>query len=186
MNRRLSLLALGCLLFATACFGQSAASDSQTLQALLSEVRQLRQELRQQLRTTTIAAQRTQILIYRLQGQEAVVARASQRLGEARNKFEGTHGARLQTAGDIKQTEDFVNNTDNPAAQRKEREDRLSLLKTRLEQLEGAEQRFQSQEIDAEQELRAEETRLSDLRDQLDRLDKTLENAGRSADGTVQ
>ena len=79
MNPRSTLLLLAGLLFATTCFGQSAPGDCQTLQALLSEVRQLRQELR----TTTIAAQRSQILIYRLQGQEASVARASQRLDEA-------------------------------------------------------------------------------------------------------
>lgn len=182
MNRRFSLLTPGCFLFATACFGQSAPSDSQTLQALLSEVRQLRQELR----TTTIAEQRSKILIYRLQGQEAVVARASQRLGEARDKLARTRDARMHVAADIKQTEDFVNNTDNPAAQRKALENRLSELKTRLELLEGDEQREQSQEIEAEQQLRGEETRLGDLRDQLDRLDKVLESAGRSAGGTVQ
>jgi hypothetical protein len=130
MNRRLSFLALGCLLFATASFGQYAPSDSQTLQALLSEVRQLRQELRQELRTTTIAAQRSQILIYRLQGQEAAVVRASQRLGETRDKLARTRDAQMHVAADIKQTEDFVNNTDNPAAQRKEFERRLSELKT--------------------------------------------------------
>jgi hypothetical protein len=182
MNSRSSLLALGCSLFATTCFGQSAPGDSQALQALLSEVRQLRQELR----TTTIAAQRSQILIYRLQGQEAVVARASHRLDEAQEKLARTREKRKRVAADIKQTEDFVNNTDNPAAQRKELEYRLSELKTRLESSESDEQKDQSQEIDAEQQLRVEETRLTDLCDQLDRLDKTLENAGRWPDGRVQ
>ena len=182
MNPRSSLLALGCVLFATTCFGQSAPGDSQTLQALLSEVRQLRQELR----TTTIAAQRSQILIYRLQGREASVARASQRLDEAREKLARIQDARKHLAADVKQTEDFVNNTDNPAAQRKALENRLSEFKTRLESSESDKQKDQSQEIDAEQQLRAEETKLSDLRDQLDRLDKTLENAGRRADGSFQ
>jgi hypothetical protein len=88
MNR-LSLFVLSLLLFPTACFGQSNSSDSQTLQALLLEVRQLRQDLQ----TTTIAGQRAQILIYRLQGQEAAVARVSQRLDEAREKL-----ARIQSA----------------------------------------------------------------------------------------
>jgi chromosome segregation ATPase len=182
MDPRSSLLALGCLLFATTCFRQSAPSDSQTLQALLSEVRQLRQELR----TTTIAAQRSQILIYRLQAQQASVARASQRLDEARERFARTQDERKHVTANVKQTEDSVNNTDNPATQRKALENRLSELKTRLESLESDEQRDQSQEIDAEQQLRAEETKLSDLRDQLDRLDKALENAGRRPDGSVQ
>jgi hypothetical protein len=72
MNRS-SILALGFLLSSTLCFGQTTPSESQTLQALLLEVRQLRQDLQ----TTTVAAQRAQILLYRLQGQEAAVARLS-------------------------------------------------------------------------------------------------------------
>jgi hypothetical protein len=43
----------------TPCFGQTTPSESQTLQALLWEVRQLRQDLQ----TTTIAVQRAQILL---------------------------------------------------------------------------------------------------------------------------
>jgi chromosome segregation ATPase len=89
-------------------------------------------------------------------------------------------------AAEVKQIEDFVSNTENPASQRKELESRLSELKTRLGSVESDEQQNQSREIEAEQQLRAEEVRLSDLRDQLDRLDKTLENASRRPDGTVQ
>jgi len=181
MNR-LSLLVLGPLLFSTACFGQTTPRDSQTLQALLSEVRQLRQDLQ----TTTIAAQRAQILIYRLQGQEAAVARASQRLDEAREKLARIQDERKHVATDVKQQEDFISNTENPPTQRKEVEGVLPRLKTRLESLENEEQQRQAREIEAEQQLRAEEVRLSDLRDQLDRLDKALENASRRPGGSSQ
>jgi len=78
-DESLVIISPGPSTFSTACFGQTTPGDSQTLQALLSEVRQLRQDLQ----TTTIAAQRAQILLYRLQGQEAAVARASQRIDEA-------------------------------------------------------------------------------------------------------
>jgi len=64
-------------------FGQSTSTDSQTLQALLAEVRKLRHDLQ----STTIAAQRAQILLYRLQGQEAAVARASQKLDDSRARL---------------------------------------------------------------------------------------------------
>jgi chromosome segregation ATPase len=181
MNRS-SLVALGHLLFSAACFGQTTPGDSQTLQALLSEVRQLRQDLQ----TTTIAGQRAQILIYRLQGQEAAVARASQRLDEAREKLARIQDERKHVATDIKQHEDFMSNTENPPTQRKEVEAVLPRLKTRLESLENEEQQRQTREIEAEQQLRAEEVRLSDLRDQLDRLDKTLENASRRLGGSPQ
>src|SRR5271165_1645186 len=165
MNR-LPLFVLGLLLSSTACFGQTTAGDSQTLQALLSEVRQLRQDLQ----TTTVAAQRAQILIYRLQGQEAAVARASQRLDEVRDKLARVQDERKHLATDVKQHEDFISNTENPPAQRKVLEDRLPQLKSELESRGNLEQQQQTQEIDAEQHLRAEEVKLSDLQDQLDRL----------------
>jgi chromosome segregation ATPase len=179
MNRS-SLFVLGLLLFSTACFGQTTAGDSQTLQALLSEVRQLRQDLQ----TTTIAAQRAQILIYRSQAQEAAVARASQRLDEAREKLARIQDERKHVAADVKRFEDSIGSTENPATQRKELEERvLPQLKTRLESLENQEQQLQTREIEAEQQLRAEEVRLSDLRDQLDRLDKVLESISRQPGG---
>src|SRR5438132_4949622 len=105
MNRS-GLFVLGMLLFSTACFGQTTPGDSQTLQALLSEVRQLRQDLQ----TTTIAGQRAQILIYRLQGQEAAVARASQRLDEARDKLARIEEQRKQVVSAIKLTEGLLSN----------------------------------------------------------------------------
>jgi DNA repair exonuclease SbcCD ATPase subunit len=181
MNRS-SLVVLGLLFFSTDCFGQTTSGDSQTLQALLSEVRQLRQDLQ----TTTIAGQRSQILIYRLQGQEAAVARASQRLDEAREKLAGIQADRKHVAADIKRQEDFISNPENPATQRKEVEGMLSQLKTRVESLENQEQQLQTREIEAAQQLRAEEVRLSDLRDQLDRLDKALESVSRRSGGSPQ
>ena len=181
MNR-LPLIVLGLLLISPDCFGQSTPGDSQTLQALLSEVRQLRQDLQ----TTTIAGQRAQILIYRLQGQEAAVARASQRLDEARDKLARIQDERKHVAADVKQQEDFTSNLENPATQRKELEGVVARSKARLESLENQEQQLQAREIDAEQQLRAEEVRLSDLRDQLERLDKALENASRRTGSSSQ
>jgi len=79
-----------------------------------------------------------------------------------------------------------MSNTENPPTQRKEVEAVLPGLKTRLESLENEEQQRQTREIEAEQQLRAEEVRLSDLRDQLDRLDKSLENGSRRLGGSPQ
>jgi chromosome segregation ATPase len=173
---RSSLLVLGLLLFSTACFGQTTPADSQTLQALLAEVRQLRQDLH----TTTIAAQRAQIHIYRSQGQEAAVARASQRLDDARVKLAETQDQRKNLAAYIEHHEDFGRHTENPPAQRKAIEDELPQLKAQRESLENEEQQRQTREIEAEQQLRTDDVRLGELHDQLDRLDKSLENSRRS------
>lgn len=81
MHRSLTLI-LALLLIAAAARSQTA-SDSQTLQALLAEVRQLRHDLR----TTTVAAQRAQILIYRVQAQESIVRRLQERVDDTRSKL---------------------------------------------------------------------------------------------------
>jgi chromosome segregation ATPase len=173
--KRWSILGVTLLLCSAGCFGQVATGDSPTLQELLSEVRQLRQDVQ----ATFIAAQRAQILIYRLQGQEAAVARASQRLDEAREKLARTEDERKRIAAQVKRMEDFLGDNDNSGTERKQVETNLAQLKARLESLDVDEQQNQSREIEAEQLLRTEEARLGDLRDQLDRLDKTLENASR-------
>ena len=181
MNRSI-LLPLGLLLFSELGFGQSTTSDSQTLQALLSELRQLRQDLQ----TTTVAAQRAHILLYRLQGQEAIVARASEHLYGAREKLARIQDERRHVAAEIKQHEKFVDNTENTPNERKDFENRLPDEKARLEFLESSEQQQQTLEIEAERYLQEEETRLNELREQLERLDKTLQIAGHRENGSVQ
>src|SRR6266850_1599640 len=89
---RSCLLILGLLLISSLVLGQSAPTDSQTLQALLAEVRQLHHDLQ----TTTIAAQRAQIFLYRLQGQDVVVARALQRLDDAHARLTEIQAARVR------------------------------------------------------------------------------------------
>ncbi len=160
------------LLIAAPVFGQSTSTDSQTLQALLAEVRQLRHDLQ----TTTIAAQRAQILLYRLQGQEAAVARASQKLDDARARLTETQSNRTKLTSDIKRHEDFVSTTENSPTERKQVEESLTQLKGKLASLENEEQQRQTREIEAEDQLRTERAKLGELQDQLDRLEKVLES----------
>src|SRR6202158_2581970 len=68
-----------------ATLGQAPASDAQTLQALLTEVRELRRDLRASLARIQVV----QILLSRLQTQQAVVTRASDRLNDARSRLAG-------------------------------------------------------------------------------------------------
>lgn len=58
------------------CVGQTTSSESQALQALLTEVR----ELRKNLQVSLAGMQSAQILLSRLQLQEVAVTRASQHL----------------------------------------------------------------------------------------------------------
>ena len=80
--------ALCFLLFSASGLGQStpsAANDTQGMQALVAEVRQLRKDLQ----TTNANALKAQILLNRLQLQEGIVARASEHLNEARGTLAG-------------------------------------------------------------------------------------------------
>ena len=81
--RRIYFLIIMVLGLAAATLGQATSSDSQTLRALLSEVR----ELRQALQVSLGRIQSAQILLSRLQIQEVAVARASQHLDDARSKL---------------------------------------------------------------------------------------------------
>src|SRR3954454_25274296 len=65
---------------AVPAFCQTAPTDSQTLQAILSEIRQSRHELQTNNATTV----RAQIALYRLQRQDEVLAQANQRLSNAK------------------------------------------------------------------------------------------------------
>ena len=82
-----------------ATFGQTASSDSQTLQALLTEVRELRQDLR----ISLARIQGAQVLLSRLQTQQGSVTRASERLNDDRSKLADAQANQKHVAGRIKE-----------------------------------------------------------------------------------
>jgi hypothetical protein len=173
------ILMLGLLLCSGPVFAQAASTDSQTLQALLAEVRQLRMDLR----NTTAAAQRAQILLYRLQAQEALVAHASQRLDDARLKFAQTQDANRHLAVEVKRNEDILGHGEGTPTERNQIQEMLPPLKARLESLQTEEQQRQANQMEAENQLRVEQVKLSELQDQLDRLQTTLDSLGQGATG---
>lgn len=166
------VLALIVLLFSSPALGQATQIESTTLQALLGEIRQLRQDLQ----TSAIAARRAQILIYRLHVQEAAVARASQRLDEARSSIEQLRARRKYQEIQIKQYENMKDRAEN-AAQRHQFEDAITELKAQMEALVPEEQEAQMRETEFEQQSRIEQAKLDQLQNELDRLDQAVMNA---------
>ncbi|MGA9305257.1 MAG: hypothetical protein WBW31_07640 [Candidatus Sulfotelmatobacter sp.] len=156
-----------------AAFGQAAASDSQTLQALLTEVRELRQDLR----TSLARVQSGQILLSRLQAQQIAVTRASERLDEARSFLAGTQNRLKHLAVDVKQLEDTLSSEGNLTQQR-ELQGRIAQSKTELEASTDEEQQRQATEIDAERQLRTEQDKLNALEAQLDGIIKAIGDSG--------
>jgi chromosome segregation ATPase len=170
---RLSFLPLVLLLVSSPVLGQAISKDSQTLQALLTEVRQLRQDLE----TTTLVTHKLQILLYRLQTQDTTVARLSRSVDDAHAEVNQLKNERDKLAGDIKQDEDFVSSNLNASGDRKAVEDELPGLKEKLASLDDQLQQAQKEESTAKEKLQSEGAKLDRLEAEFDRLEKSFETS---------
>lgn len=151
--------------------GQASSADTQTLQALLSEIRALRQELRVSLNR----AQNTQILLARLQIQEGVITRAADRLNQARQKLSDTQIHHKELALEQKRLEESSPATD--PQEQSDLLDKISHVKSDLEVTAHLAQEQQTAEIQAEQQFRDEQDKLDALENQLDELLTNMDNS---------
>jgi hypothetical protein len=144
--------------------------------ALLSEVRQLRQELR----SNTAATLRAQILIFRVQAQEAAVARASQRLDEATTRHTQWAEKRKQYVSQLKWYENKRESIED-SVEGKKYDDEIASMKAQMDAEIPYEQELEAKEAELKEEVRNEEAKLGRLQDELDRMDKMLENSDASS-----
>ena len=152
---------------ALAAFGQASSSDSQTLQALLTEVR----ELRKVLLVSIAKMQSAQILLSRLQIQEVAVTRASQHLDDARSRLAEVQLALKSEAAEIKHWEDEAPNANETPAQI---EEAVKRARSDMESATNLEQQRQAIETEAELQLRTEKEKLNALETQLDELVRNM------------
>jgi hypothetical protein len=89
------------IFLASDAFCQTPVKESDTLQSLLTEVHQLRQDIE----AMTVASQRVQIALSALQIQDTAVARAIQRVDNARSKCSAEEANRQRTASEIQRLE---------------------------------------------------------------------------------
>ncbi|HEU5410519.1 MAG TPA: hypothetical protein VFU57_05830 [Candidatus Acidoferrales bacterium] len=151
----------------------SVASDSQTLQALLREVRELRQDLR----TATIASERAQILLTRLQAQQQAVTSAQKELDEARaqlNQAENRH-RNIERQIQYYSNRDTEDATPDPA-KRQSLEQEINSMKAALQEAETQRDGLQANEMRAKEELQVEQSKLDTLQGELDQIDRALAN----------
>ncbi|HMD78291.1 MAG TPA: hypothetical protein VKG86_13060 [Terracidiphilus sp.] len=180
MRRTVSLILAVFGLSATV-FGQTTPSEPQTLQALLTEVRELRQELRFSL----ARIQTAQILLSRLQTQQSVVTHAADRLDEARAKFDAAQDRRQHEASEFKRLEDSLSSEENPA-QQKMLEDEIVHFKSELEASTAAEQQAQAIENECEVQLRNERDKLDAINAQLDEILKSMGSSNEQGIGAAR
>jgi len=174
-RRLLFMSCIGLALVGGITLSQPVPTESATLQSLLSEVRQLRQALQM----TTVVAQRTQVTLYRLQIQGQAVARATQRLDDVRSKIGDAEFAKKRLVGLVEDMENLQSHTEDPR-ERINRELDLRREKKELEWRSSAEQQLRTTESEALAQVQAEQAKLSELQDGLDRLDKSLENVSQT------
>lgn len=170
---RTSLVLVVVMLSSSFVLGQSSSRDTQALESMAKELRQLRQDLV----TTTVAAQRVQIVLYRLQGQESVVERAAQRRDLARDRLNDTESQVKRATAEVQRAEDDATQSES-ATERKQLQEALPRLKADLETWRHLQQQQQASEADAEEQLRSEQAKLSELESFLDKLDKSLSEFG--------
>ena len=158
---------------------QNSSSDSQTLRDILSEIREMRHDLQK----TTVAGQRVQIALYRLQVQDAAVARASKTAEEAHAKLNEITAERKQVALFIEHEQSLMESGGPVDSKRKEQ---VAAFKAELEQLDKDEPQWQSRAADADAQLAREQSKLENLRTLLDELDVTLQNTGDGTDSKLR
>jgi chromosome segregation ATPase len=173
--RPITLAAL--LLAASNAVCQTPAKEPDTIQALLTEVRQLRQDIE----AMTVASQRVQIALYTLQMQDAALTRSAQRVDNTRNKCSGAEVNRSHFAGEVQRLEIALASGKLPEPETKDIQMMLAQHKTELEQANLAIQTCQVAESEASTQLRTDQAKMSDLQDRIERLDKVLEKLGTGA-----
>ena len=171
---RKSILLFSLLFVPMALLSQNNPQDSQNLKSLLEEVRQLRRDMR----ATMVAGQRVQIALYRLQLQDAAVARATRSAEEAHAKLSELATNRHHMTGQIEQAEQQLSRTED-ASERKALEEAIPQMKGTLERLANDEPLWQAKANDADSQLRIEQGKLDALHTMLDQLDQAFTNAGR-------
>jgi hypothetical protein len=165
MDRIVLLLLFTC----TAVVGQS--SDSQAVHALVQELRQLRQEIR----GMTVAGQRVQILLHRLQWQDEATKRAVQRHSYEGARLKEAQRAQTEASTSMKTANEQLASLRDPA-ERSNLERVVAELTRRIETATRNEANFREAEVAAAADLAREQAKLTDLQQRLDRLEQQLES----------
>jgi hypothetical protein len=173
---RATFLFLSLVSFAPSLPSQTVEPETRTMEAVLSELRQLRQDFQ----VAAVAARKAQIVIYRLHVQAAVVERAIERLENVRRGLIQMASQRKYLTDQIKRFEELRDHAENDQ-QRKQFEEILIGTKENLEASGPEEQELQVRQVELEAELRSEQAKWDRLQDELDRLENSLGNSALEA-----
>jgi hypothetical protein len=173
---RATFLFLSLLSFSSPSPGQTVEPQTRTMEAVLSEIRQLRQDLQ----AAAVAARKAQIVIYRLHVQAEALERATERLESAKSELAQLGFQKKSLTEQIRQLEEMKDRTE-PEQKRKQLEDYIATSRANLEEMGPREQELQAKLIELETDFRTERAKWDRLQDELDRLENSLENSALQA-----
>jgi chromosome segregation ATPase len=151
--------------------GPSRDDDRQVLRALLDEVRQLRLALQR----ANVVSHRLRVALERIRLQQARVDSLTRALEGVRSRLTDLKAARPQMEDQIKYAEDVMSGTADPT-RRAELEQQIKEMRGRLSVWAREEEQARNREGELSSELQAEQTKLNDLHNRLDYMERELES----------
>jgi chromosome segregation ATPase len=158
---RMALAAVSCLMLTAASHGQSQDSDSQTLRAILAELRAMHEDIR--------VTETTQMLLAELQLQQGVLDRAIESADHAKEALDQARHAEQQRAADMERLRDELDKATEPQVR--------EALSARIEELKSLADQTKNAERDANANLQAMQQRLQEAQDKLAAIDDELSAA---------
>jgi len=143
-------------------------TDSQTLQAILTEMRALQNDVR--------LGATTQILLTEMELQRGVVDKAQEKRDSARSRVSQLQMNEKNFAAQLSQFEDAAKTTMDPVRQ-KQLADQQQNLKTTMANFKSQEDDATNASLDADSALRREQDTLSGIQEQLNEVVKKLQPA---------
>jgi DNA repair exonuclease SbcCD ATPase subunit len=167
--KRIILAVIAGLAITSTCGAQADPTDSQTLQAILSEVRQLRSELHSE----QAQNQTMQILLFQMQTYQSAINRATQRTDDARSKLSEVLEGERRNATDISRDEDSLRDAQDEADKKRIASD-IDRLKAGLASFKMMEQDRITVLQQAEAQLQKAQDAFDTVQNQLGQLLKGL------------
>ena len=160
--RRIILSLMVGIAMTPACGAQVNSSDSQTLQAILSELRQIRAELHNQ----QAQNQTMQVLLFQMQTYQTAINRATQRTDDARSELSKVREAETHIAADISRNEDSLRDAQDEADKKR--------LAAEIERSKGEMASFKTMEQDRITVLQQAEAQLQKAQESFDAVQNQL------------
>jgi septation ring formation regulator EzrA len=162
---RLMTAVVALILLALPSLAQTAHSDSQTLDAILAELREIHNELR--------STRAMQILLAELQAKQGVVNQALERVDREKSGLVQIQVDQKRTSSEIDSAQDKLEHSSDAVEQKRLTEE-VERLKAGVPAFKVQEQARQSAFDEAEQRLRDSQDALEAVQDQLNAITKKL------------